>query len=142
MNKTNIDTDNRVINQVIYEKALLGKVPTYFRIAGDERFHPVNWAMHPHLVEVEFSDGSTSHVHAVTPNKAFAEKVGPVPANHGAAEATDLPSTPIDDVYAPASVRDYYDKGREDAAESADYRTGDGAEIAAEAIAKLFKPEV
>ena len=31
-NKSDSTTDNRVINQVIYEKALLGKVPAYFQI--------------------------------------------------------------------------------------------------------------
>lgn len=129
-NKSDSTTDNRVINQVIYEKALLGKVPAYFQIEGDPRFHPCSWQMHPHLTAVVFSDGTTSHVTAVTPSDGVAEKVGPVPGKYGYDSDYTTPAVGKPDVYA------------ETEAETATESVGDtDYQISTDAIAKLFSPE-
>lgn len=54
--------DSRSVQRIIFEKANFGAVPTFFRVEGDERLHPVQWTKHPHLIDIIFSDGSTSRV--------------------------------------------------------------------------------
>jgi len=134
-NKSNSVTDERVINQVIYEKALLGRFPAYFQVAGDDRFHPCAWQMHPHLTAVVFSDGTTSHVTAVKPSPELAEKVGEIPNSHGNRTYVG------DGVEEPESVKSYYD-GHADLPETLRETDSDSDyQISTEAIAKLFSPE-
>jgi hypothetical protein len=54
--------DSRSVQRIIFEKANFGTVPTFFRVEGDDRLHPVQWTKHPHLAEIVFSDGSSSRV--------------------------------------------------------------------------------
>lgn len=62
MNTSVKNEDSRSIQRIVFEKANFGAVPTFFRIEGDSRLHPVIWSTHPHLAEVMFSDGSSSQV--------------------------------------------------------------------------------
>jgi len=133
-NKTNENTDGRVINQVIYEKALLGRVPLYFQVAGDDRFHPCAWQTHPHLTAVVFSDGTTSHVTALKPTEAVAEKVGPIPDTYFSSTRDAV------DYDGPESVKAYYDDADGKPGPATETASESDVRVSTEAIAKLFSP--
>lgn len=73
--------DNRSVQRIIFEKATFGSFPTFFKVAGDDRNHPVQFAKHPHLTEIMFSDGTTIQVTASAGSTAIEEMVGPIPNN-------------------------------------------------------------
>lgn len=75
-NGSSASKDSRPIHQIIYEKATFGAVPTYYRVSGDERWHPVQFVRNEDLLEVKFADGSTVYVNdseevAATPNPTW-----------------------------------------------------------------------
>lgn len=73
--------DNRSVQRIIFEKATFGSFPTFFKVAGDDRNHPVQFAKHPHLTEIMFSDGTTIQVTASAGSTVIEEMVGPIPNN-------------------------------------------------------------
>jgi len=134
-NTSNVANDERVINQVIFEKSLLGAIPKYFRVEGDPRLHPVKWYTHPHLTEVVFSDGTTSHVQALKPTEELASAVGAVPIQeaqevdaegyytHAGADSARTEESDVDDV---------------NGGEEAESETYQPPQISTQALAQLF----
>jgi hypothetical protein len=55
-------TDSRSISRIIFEKANFGGMPVMYKLAGDERWHTVQWTHNTDLEAIQFSDGSTVHV--------------------------------------------------------------------------------
>jgi hypothetical protein len=90
--------DARTIQKIIFEKANFGALPLYFKIVGDPRLHPVQWIKHPHLSEIHFSDGTTSHVTAQQPTQELEAKVGPIP--DGKTDRTIYEGEVVTDLYA------------------------------------------
>lgn len=79
MNQSNHNKDSRRVEQVLLEKAVLGALPTHFKIEGDPRLHPVKFFEHPHLSEIHFTDNSVSQVTPTKLTEQAIERVGPVP---------------------------------------------------------------
>ena len=85
---SSVSADGRTLERIIYEKAAMGAMPTFFNIHGDHRNHPVQFVKHPHLNAIMFSDGTTIHVEAYT-SADIEAVVGPIHKPSDVAWATE-----------------------------------------------------